>query len=418
MTVEWAIFLLLVAVVGSAFASGSETALVSASRLRLTHLQGEGRRGATMALGLVQERDRILAVTLIATNVFNITGGAVATEVCERFIGPLGSLVATVGMTCIFLVLSEIVPKVYFRFHAERMMVASAPIWRGLAWLVAPITYPTAALANLLFRLFRKEPRSLFTTREEIRLMVEESAEHGGLTRQEQEMLESTLDYAETTALEVMVPISEVVLIDEAARTSLLLDRIREKGFTRLPVYRERVDQIVGLVNAYDVLYDTEPKTFIRTYMREIRLVPDTKRIQDLFVEMQRRRERLVAVVNEFGACIGVVSIEDILEEIFGELSDEHEDATPEVRALGGGRFRVSSRVDLDDLHEETGVKLPKGRYQTLGGYVLNRLGRIPKTGEVFHDERVHIRVVEADRYGIRVLEVSPKRPGEEARPK
>ena len=409
MTVEWSIFLLFVAVVGSAFASGSETALVSASRLKLTHLQGEGRRGATLALGLVHDRDRILAVTLIATNVFNITGGAVATVLFEELIGPLGSVTATVVMTCVFLVLSEIVPKVYFRHHADRMLVASAPIWRALAWLFAPITYPTQLLANLIFRLFHKEPRSLFTSREEIKMMVEESAEEGGLRPHEQEMLESTLDYAETTALEVMVPISEVVLIDEAARTSLLLDRLRERGFTRLPVYRERVDQIVGLVNAYDVLYDEEPKTFIRTYMREIRLVPDTKRIQDLFVEMQRRRERLVAVVNEFGACIGVVSIEDILEEIFGEFQDEHEDATPEVRDLGGGRYRVSARIDLGDLEDETGVKLEEGRYQTLGGYVMHRLGRIPKMGEVYHDRVAHIRIVEADRYGIRTLEISAK---------
>jgi CBS domain containing-hemolysin-like protein len=224
-------------------------------------------------------------------------------------------------------------------------------------------------------------------------------------------MLESALEYSETTSREVMVPIGEVALLREGARTSEFLELVRERGYTRIPLYREeRVDQIAGLVNVFDVLYDPEPKTFVRAYMRPARLVPDSKPIDVLFLEMQRERENLVVVVSEFGSCIGVVSTEDIVEEIFGELTDEHEDATPEIRKLGPGHFRITARTDIDDLNHETGWAIPEGDYQTVGGYVLHRLGRVPKKGELFTEGRLRVRVVDADRYSVRMVEIQERR--------
>jgi len=226
-------------------------------------------------------------------------------------------------------------------------------------------------------------------------------------------MLESALDYGTTIAREVMVPVSEVTLLQETERSDAFLDLVRAEGFTRLPVYRERVDQIIGLVNVYDVLYDRERKSFIRTYVRPVRLIPDSKGIDDLFLEMQRERESLVVVVNEFGACIGIVTLEDIIEEIFGELSDEHEDPTPEIRQDTAGRYRVSARADIDDFNDETGMNIPKRGYETVGGYVLYQMGRVPKKGETFADGMITVTIVDADRYSVRMVDIetadSPK---------
>jgi len=375
------IVMLLVCILGSGFGSGSETALVSASRTRLQHMTTEGVRRARLAIEILNQRERILTAILIVTNIFNIAGGAIATVSFQRWAGSLAPIVATLVMTSVLLVISEIVPKAYFRHHADGMMVKSGAVWRILSWILAPITFPVQILTNLVFRLFRSRPRSLYTTREEIKLILEESVERGGLGRYEQEMLESTLDYATTIVREVMVPISEVALLLETAHTRELIALVRERGHTRIPVYRERVDQIVGLVNVFDVLYDKHRKTFIRPYMRPARLVPDTKGIDELFLEMQRARESLTVVVNEFGACIGIVALEDIIEEIFGELADEHEDLTPEIQKKGPGRFRVSARTDIDDLNDETGLAISKVGFETVGGYVLHHLGRIPRKG-------------------------------------
>lgn len=403
--------MLLLCIMGSAFGSGSETALVSASRTRLQHMASEGMRSARLSLGILSQRERMLAVTLIVTNVCNISAGAIATVAFQRWVGSLGAVMATVVMTCVLLVLSEIVPKAYFRHHADQMLVKSSATWKVLCWILAPITFPIEVLTSFVFRLFGTRPKSLYTTREEIKLVLQESAERGGLEQHEQEMLESTLDYATTIVREVMVPISEVALLLETARSEELIALTRIQGHTRIPVYRERVDQIVGLVNVFDVLYDKQRKTFIRPYVRAARLVPDTKAIDKLFLEMQRARESLAVVVNEFGACIGIVTLEDIIEEIFGELSDEHEDATPEIVKKGPGRFRVSARTDIDDLNNETGLTIPKAGFDTVGGYVLHHLGRIPQKGETFSDGNLTVHVVEADRYGVKTLDVVWREP-------
>ena len=409
MTLE--LVILLFCILGSGFGSGSETALVSASRTRLQHMATEGVRRARLAIEILNKRERILTATLIVTNIFNIAGGAIATVSFQRWVGSLAPIVATVVMTSVLLVISEIVPKAYFRQHADGMLVKSGAVWRILSWILAPITFPVQILTNLVFRLFRSRPRSLYTTREEIKLILEESVENGGLRRHEQEMLESTLDYATTIAREVMVPISEVALLMETAQTQELIALVRELGHTRIPVYRERVDQIVGLVNVFDVVYDKHRKTFIRPYMRPARLVPDTKGIDELFLEMQRARESLAVVVNEFGACIGIVTLEDIIEEIFGELSDEHEDATPEIQKKGPGRFRVSARTDIDDFNDETGLTIHKVGFETVGGYILHRLGRIPRKGETFTDGALTVHVIEADRYGVKTVDLIRKEP-------
>jgi CBS domain containing-hemolysin-like protein len=374
-------------------------------------MASEGVRRASLALKILSKREGILTATLVVTNLFNIAGGAIATVSFQRLVGSLAPIVATVVMTSVLLVISEIVPKAYFRHHADGMLVKTGAVWRILSWILSPITFPVQVLTNLVFRLFRSRPRSLYTTREEIKLILEESVERGGLGRHEQEMLESTLDYATTIVREVMVPVSEVALLLETAHTRELIALARQLGHTRIPVYRERVDQIVGLVNVFDVLYDKQRKTFIRPYVRPARLVPDTKGIDELFLEMQRARESLTVVVNEFGACIGIVALEDIIEEIFGELSDEHEDATPEIQKKGPGRFRVSARTDIDDFNDETGLAIPKAGFETVGGYVLHRLGRIPRKGESFTDGDLMVHVIEADRYGVKTVELIRREP-------
>jgi putative hemolysin len=404
MALEW--LLLLISILGSGFAAGSETALVSASRIRLQHMASEGIKRADQVLALLEDKERILAVTLIANNVFNITAGAVATLAFQYWLGALGPLVATVAITSLLLVLSEIVPKAYFRHHAEKTLVRTALLWRVSAWVLTPLTFPLRILTNIIFRLFRREPRSVYTTREEIKLVLEESVESGSLREHQQEMLESTLDYATTIAREVMVPIAEVALLPETARTEELLALVQDQGHTRIPVYRDRVDQLVGFINIFDILYERHRKVFVRSYVRPARLVPETKRIDELFVEMQRERESIAIVVNEFGACFGIVTLEDIMEEIFGELADEHEDTTPEIQKKGPGHFRLSGATDIDDLEDETGIAIAKAGFETVAGYVLHRLGRIPQKGETFIDGDLTVRVVEADRYSVKTVEL------------
>ena len=183
-------------------------------------------------------------------------------------------------------------------------------------------------------------------------------------------------------------------------------------------LWRAAADRIfrefnISLVKAMSEVPEVDPRaraeTFIRTYVRPVQLVPDSKNIDKLFLEMQRERESLAVVVNEFGACIGIVSLEDIIEQIFGELVDEHEDATPEIREFGPGHYRASARADIDDFNDQTGFDLPKIGYETVGGYVLYRLGRVPQKGETFVDGALTVTIVDADRYGVRMVDIASR---------
>jgi len=400
------LLLIVLCILGSGFASGSETALISVSRTRLQHLTSNGLHSAKRAIDLVKDREKILIVMLIANNVFNISAGVLATVVLSRRIGHLGPVVATLVITSILLIAGEIVPKAYVCHHAERILVRTAPVWRAFSWLMMPVSFPITLFTRLVLAVCHCELKNVYKTRDELRLVIAESGESGGLQRHQQEMLESTLKYSTTTVREVMVPISEVALLPETAQTKDCLALVREQGHTRIPVYRDRVDQIIGLINVFDVLYDGQRPTFIRPYMRPIRIVPETKPIDQLFIEMQRDRERLAVVVNEFGACFGIVTLEDIMEEIFGELADEHEDATPLIQEIAPGHFRVSAMTDIDDFREETAISLPKDGFETVGGYVLYRLGRIPRKGDSFCDGRLTVRILEADRYSVKTVEI------------
>lgn len=400
--------LLAVCVLGSAFSSGSEIALVSASRRRLQQLAAEGVHNARRALNLIAEKDRTLAVILIATNLFNISCGAIGTMMCQQWMGPAGAVVATVVVTSLLLVFGEIVPKALFLYHADRLLSKSSMFWRVFLVLSTPIIWPINLVTKIVCRLLGSGRKPAYsTTRDEIKLVLEESVESGGLPQDQQVMLESALNYATTIAREVMVPISEVALLPETASTKELMDLVRDEGHTRTPVYRERIDQIIGFVNIFDLFYDTPQKTYIRPYIRSARLVPETKQIDKLFVEMQLKRESIAVVVNEFGACFGIITLEDIMEEIFGELADEHEDPRPEIQDKGAGVYHVDGTADIDDLRSVTGIEIEKAGFETVAGYALYRFGKIPSKGESFTDGSLTVRVLEADRYSIKTLEMT-----------
>jgi putative hemolysin len=225
-------------------------------------------------------------------------------------------------------------------------------------------------------------------------------------------MLQSILDFAHTTTREVMVPMPLVVAIERTDSIDMLRALVRRRGVTRVPVYDRRVDRIVGVVQIFDALLAPEGVDTVEATMRPITLVPETKRIDRLMVEMQRRGESMVVVVNEFGSCTGIVTMEDIVEEIVGEMADEHEVGVKRIRRLDEGVYMVDALTDVDDVNEELALELPKLRYDTIGGLVMRRLGRIPREGDRFELSGTAFEVVEVYPYGVRTvkLTVAPKK--------
>jgi CBS domain containing-hemolysin-like protein len=293
------------------------------------------------------------------------------------------------------------------RKRAAALLLRDAKLLDLLHHLFLPLTGLIHVYVHGLLRLAGRDRRDPLFTREELRVLVREAASDDEAARREQRMLDSILDFRETVAREVMIPMSRIVALEQGAGCDAWRAAVRQHGYTRLPVYEEQRDRVVGLLNIFDLLYDPQPRPTIAAYVRPIPIVPDSKRIDHLLVELQKARTPMAVVVDEFGSCEGIVTVEDIAEEIVGEMADEHEPAPRAIRRLAPQVFIVDGMLDIDDLNQELRVRLPKGRYDTVGGLVLKRAGRIPRAGETFTIHGVVFEVLAAHRYGVRTLKVT-----------
>jgi CBS domain containing-hemolysin-like protein len=286
-------------------------------------------------------------------------------------------------------------------------MLRGAGAVTAALWLFFPLTWLVSLLSGAFFRVIRRPPRAIFPSREEVAPRARDRGRGDSGRKRVEAMLGSVFHFSMTSAREVMIPLPDVVAVEESAPTEELLETVRREGHTRIPIFQERVDQVIGFVNVFDILHDPSPRSGVRDYLRPIPITPDSKRIDRLMVELQRQREPLAVVVNEFGTCVGIVSLEDIIEEIMGEITDEHEETERRIRMVSPGLYHVDAKTDMDDLNEELELDLPKEGYDTLGGLMLKRFGRIPKPGDSTVVRGVRFEVLEVYRYGVRRVKVT-----------
>ena len=400
--------LALAGLAGSAYFSAAEISLISASRIKLRQQAKQGNTGAILALELLGQQEHVLATMLVGLNLFNLATAAFATRILETWFGVGWQLtvVSTAVVTVVVLIFGEIVPKVYGKAKATRFLIGNSRAIVATEQVFLPVTALIRIYLRLILRLIRQAPQRPFVTREDLKILVDDVKGQTGAGRKERKMLSSILDFSRTTAREVMVPMNEVASIERESSTNLLRALSKRHGFTRLPVFARRVDQVVGLVNVYDVLFDSEPKETVAPYVREAMLVPETKRIEPLFLEMQRRGQTMAVVVSEFGSCVGILTIEDIIEEIVGEMAEEHEVGVRKIRRLSPGVYMVDALTDVDDVNDELGLALPKERFDTVAGLVLEHFGRIPEAGDSFETEGVEIHVADVHQFGIRAVKI------------
>lgn len=406
--IGWAFVLL--TVLGAGFFNGAELGMLSANRARLRQAAERGLPRARLLERLLEDRERLLATSLIGVNLFMISGSAVATWLLRTSHGDRGGAIATVVMTIVYVLLSELVPKAAFMQRADHVMPAIAPVLRAAIVL---LKLPVDVMLSGFHRVLGHGGGSPFVSREELLQLVKDADRRSGLRQRERKMLQSVFAFTRTVAREVMIPLADVVAIDASSPVEHWRQLVQQSGHTRIPVYRERPDRVVGFVNTFDLLFGAEEHPGVADYLRPIPIVPDTKRIDRLLAELQEQRATMAAVVNEFGAVIGIVTIEDIIEEIMGEIVDEHEERLQKVREVAPGVYLVDARTDIDDLNDELGLELPKDRYDTVAGLLLRRFGRVPRAGESTALLGVSFRVEDAHAYGVTLVRLQL---GEEAR--
>ncbi|PCJ58242.1 MAG: hypothetical protein COA73_10030 [Candidatus Hydrogenedentota bacterium] len=373
--------------------AGYETGFYSADRLRIQHLAEEKKNpNAALLLKHIHHPDKMLTIVLVGTNMALIFGTMALASVIER--EWLVLLIATPA----FLVFAEIVPKSVFRRHPNRLSLTLLPVIRVFGWLLYPLILPTLACLNILRRIFnvQEETSPIMKSSEDLRNLIDESAAHGSIEKEEQEMIHSVMDLQSTQAKEIMIPRIDMKALPSTATRSELHDMFRDTGLTRIPIYTESIDTVSGLVNAYDVLLDIDfDNESIERFIRNIAHVPDTKPVDDLLQELKKSGQHLAIVTDEYGGTDGLITLEDILEEIFGEIHDEHDQAMDLIRQVGPQNYVVDARLSLEEVSEVVGYVIQDDDVETIGGWVMRRAGRIPLQGEKLSADGFRVTILE-----------------------
>jgi len=385
-----------------AFFSGAEIALVAANRKKLGSLAQSNSRMARLAQKITQEPAWFLSTTLVGSNLMEVANTAIVTSILISFYGNKGDLYTFLLLTPLILVFGEIFPKSLFQSKADKWILKIVPlIWFfsivlfPLVWLMSKVT--TFVLGVLGF----KRSESPFLTREELQLILQAEGEQSDMKPLEKDMIHRIFRFSQTRAKEVMIPLVDVVGLEEKATIGEALDLTRKENYSRYPVFRERVDNIIGLLHSFDLLLLPYKEGTIQPLVRPISFFPETKPIDEILREMQKNEESMAAVVDEYGGTVGIVTVEDILEEVVGEIEDEYDAGQPLYRKVGPKKFIVNARMEIDHLNEALKISLPKEDYETLAGFILERLGRIPSGGESFRYQDILFEVLKSDERSI-----------------
>ena len=382
MTALWIVVVILV-ILGSVLAV-AEASLTRMSRVRAIALREEGRRNARILEELESNPPRYLNSIYLAVMLVQNGSAILVAILAERMYGNLGVALLSFGFTVAYFVLVEAMSKTFGVLHNDRAALALAPIVWGLGRVLALPTRALIGLANVLLpgRGLKQGP---FVSEEEIRSMAEVGHEEGVIEADEKDLIHSIFEFGDTLVREVMVPRPDMITAPIESGMPQVLDLMLRHGYSRIPVYRESVDEIAGVVYAKDVLrhlHAGKESVRLESIAREPYFVPETKKVAELLREMQRRRVHIAIVLDEYGSTVGLVTIEDLLEELVGEIADEYDREEPEMEQVDGDSFRVNGRFSIDDLNERLDVELPHDEWDTVAGLMYGLLGAVPTQGE------------------------------------
>lgn len=394
-----------VLVMMSAYFSATETAFSSLNKIRLKSLANNGNKRAAHALSLLENYDKLLSTILIGNNIVNIASASIATVLfVEQFrLGNSGVTVSTVVMTVVVLIFGEISPKSLAKESPERFAMFSTPFLSFFVKLLTPLNFLFQQWKKLLNKLFKAEDdRGI--TEEELITIVDEAENEGGIDEHESELIRSAIEFNDLEVEEILTPRVDVVAVEENDPMDKIADAFRTNGLSRLPVYRETIDNIIGIIHEKDFyaqLYQNrnEIAPIIKTAVCATTSMPVSKLLRLL----QGSKTHMAIVIDEFGGTAGIVTLEDILEELVGEIWDEHDEVVEEFKKNPDGSYLVSCSADLEDMFELLGLS-EEVDTSTVSGWVIDELGGVPKVGDNFTYENLHVTVTRTD--FRRVLEI------------
>ena len=404
---------LIILICFSALFSSAETALTTVNRVRLKTLADEGDKRAKTALEVLEKYGKMLSAILIGNNIVNLSASALATTLAIRIHLTVG--VATGILTAVILIFGEILPKNTAMAYSERLALFYAALIAGLMKLMTPVIFLVDKIAGGLMRLLHIDPdRRTAMTETELRTYVEVSHEDGVIESEEREMIYNVFDFNDTVAKDVMIPRISMAAINEDAGYDEVLALFKKCMYTRIPVYQEDKDNIIGLINIKDFILVTDKENFkISSIMRQTHYTYELKKTADLMMEMREKQRVNVAIVlNEYGNAVGMITLEDLLEEIVGEIRDEYDEDEEElIQKMDERSYLVEGSMKLADINDELGTELESEDYDSIGGLMIENMDRLPQDGEsIVTEQGVTLKAMGVSQNRIvKVLMVLPR---------
>ena len=389
----------------SAFFSMSETALMSLSKIRVRHMVEEGVKGAKLVEKLIEDPNKLLGAILIGNNIVNIGASSLATSIAVAKWGEGG-----VGITVIVLIFGEITPKSIAKQKSESVSLAVSKFINIVVKVLKPFIILFTGVASIFIRLLGGDPKANepFITEEEIKTMVGVSEEEGVLEDVEKEMIFNVFDFADAQVKDVMVQRVDIIAVDLEASYDEVLDVIKKEQFSRIPVYNQTIDDIVGILNVKDLIMAEQDKEKFKVadYMREPNYTFEFKKIAELFKEMKKTRNHIAVVLDEYGGTVGIVTIEDLIEEVFGDIEDEYDDENKEIEVIKEDEYIVDGSAKLDVISELIGVNMESEEFDSVGGLLIGELGRFPEQNEEITLNNIKFTVEEIDKNRVKKVRI------------
>ena len=395
---------LVVLVCFSAYFSASETAFTSLNRIRMRSKAESGDTRAALALRLSEDYDRFLSTILIGNNIVNISASTVGTVLFTKHIGDAyGPLVSTIVLTAVVLIFGEISPKSLAKENAESFAMLSAPLLRIFLTILRPVNFVFSQWKRLLGLLFRHHPDEGITE-EELITMVDQAETEGGLDQDESELIRSAIEFSDLEVDEILTPRVDIVAVEDTDTMDEIAKAFAESGYSRLPVYHEDIDNIVGVIHEKDfhaARYHGHDD--VSAIVSTVLYTTANTKISDLLRILQKAKAHMVIVVDEYGGTEGLCTLEDIVEELVGEIWDEHDEVIEEFKKEADGSYLISCNANLTDLYDLFSLK-GESDSNTVSGWVMEEVGRVPEVGDHFVYEDLDVTVTEVDHR--RVLEI------------
>lgn len=389
----------------------SETALMALSKIRIRHMVDEGVKGAKLVQKLSEDPSKLLGAILIGNNIVNIGASALATSIAVKVIGPSGVGIVTVIMTILVLIFGEITPKSIAKQNSEKVsLMVSNPI-SIIVKVFKPLVAIFTAISSVFIKLLGGDPKATepFITEEELRTMVGVSEEEGVLEGVEKEMIFNVFEFADSQVKDVMVQRVDIVAVDVNATYEEVINVIKAEQFSRLPVYNENIDDVIGILNVKDLIMASECKDNFKVsdYMREPYYTFEFKKITELFKEMKKTRNHMAVVLDEYGGNVGIVTIEDLIEEVVGEIEDEYDDERDsDIIVVKEDEYIVDGSARLDYIGDLIGVTMESEEFDSVGGLVIGELGRFPEQNEEVKINNIKFIVEDIDKNRIKKVRI------------